>query len=53
MSRPDTGASRPGTSSVTSATTRVCTASTPGIAAMSGVSDRGARTSDANTSPKR
>ena len=43
----------PGTSSVTLATTRVATPSTPGIAAMRGARRDGARLSDANTSAKR
>ena len=47
------GSAIPGTSSVTSATTRVATASTPGSAAMRGSRLDGARLSDANTSAKR
>jgi hypothetical protein len=53
ISRPVAGSDMPGTSSVTSATTRVMTRSTPGMAASRVSMLDGARLSDANTSAKR
>ena len=51
--RPVAGSSSPGTSSVTSATTRVAASATPGMAASRSSRRRGARFKEANTSAKR
>ncbi len=53
MSRPVAGSASPGTSMLTSITTRVCTAATPATAAIDLASDSGARFTCANTSAKR